>query len=226
MTEANRSVLVVHRSRLIVEGLTEVLLESGLSDVRAATDLGTATEALRRRPAQVTVCGSDLDGDGVGSLVAALLDSGSVSVVVLAPEIREKELLSALEAGALGFVSRQEPLDRLAYDIVGATRGEACLPRNMLAPVLRLLIDRRRAEDERLERLRRLSARELEVLRLLTGGAGNDQIAGELFLSTATVRTHVQNILRKLEVHSRLEAIAFAHEVGVGSGAPAASQED
>lgn len=226
MTEADRSVLVVHRSRLIVEGLSDMLLGSGLSDVRTATDLVSAMEALRGRPAQVTVCGNDLDVHGVGSLVTGLLDSGSVSVVVLAPEIREQELLSALEAGALGFVSRQEPLDRLAYDIVGATRGEACLPRAMLAPVLRLLIDRRRAQDEHSERLRRLSAREVEVLRLLTGGAGNDQIAGELFLSTATVRTHVQNILRKLEVHSRLEAIAFAHEVGVGSGSNPGTPED
>lgn len=226
MTHTPGSVLVAHRSRLIVEGLTDALLDSGVSDVRSAPDLTCAREALRERPAQVSVCGSDLDPRGVGPLVSLLLDSGSASVVVLAPEIREKELLAALESGALGYVSRQEPLERLVYDIVGATRGEACLPRDMLAPVLRLLIDRRRVEDERTDRLRRLSNRELEVLDLLGEGAGNDQIAAKLFLSTATVRTHVQNILRKLEVHSRLEAIALTHEGGVGSGHTPQSRED
>lgn len=226
MTERGSSVLLVHRSPVIVEGLTNRLRSAGLPDVRGAGDLASATDALRRRAAQVTVCGSDLDGSGVGQLVSTLLDSGSASVVVLAPEITEQELLAALEAGALGYVSRQESLDRLAYDIVGATRGEACLPRDMLAPVLRLLIDRRRVADEESERLRRLSGRELEVLGLLTEGAGNDQIAARLFLSTATVRTHVQNILRKLDVHSRLEAIAFAHAAGASLGQPSRMQED
>jgi DNA-binding NarL/FixJ family response regulator len=114
----------------------------------------------------------------------------------------------------LGFLSRDSSLDRVVYDIQGALRGEACLPRDKLAPVLRLLIERRREDDERAERLGRLSRRETEVLDHLATGATNEQIAGTLFLSQATVRTHVQNILTKLEVHSRLEAIALVHESG------------
>jgi DNA-binding NarL/FixJ family response regulator len=183
--------------------------------VRQATDLETATSLLTERPARVTVCGSELGDDDVGTLVRRLGAAGSQSVVVLAPVVAEQELLAALEAGALGYVSRDSSLDRLVYDIQGALRGEACLPRDKLAPVLRLLIDRRREEDELSERLGRLSRREREVLDHLSTGATNEQIAGMLFLSQATVRTHVQNILTKLGVHSRLEAIALVHQTSV-----------
>jgi DNA-binding NarL/FixJ family response regulator len=80
-----------------------------------------------------------------------------------------------------------------------------------------MLIHRRRKEDERSARLSKLSKREAEVLQHLSTGARNDEIAADLFLSQATVRTHVQNILGKLGVHSRLEAIALVHALPVSS---------
>jgi DNA-binding NarL/FixJ family response regulator len=208
------ALLLAHGSALVREGLAEALTASGTQDVRQAPDLGSARAVLAARPARVTVCGSELAKDGIASLVLELGAAGSEAVVVLAPVVTEADLLAALEAGALGFVSRDSGLDRLVYDIQGALRGEACLPRDKLAPVLRLLIDRRREEDELSERLGRLSRRESEVLDHLASGATTEQIAGLLFLSQATVRTHVQNILTKLEVHSRLEAIALVHQTG------------
>jgi two-component system nitrate/nitrite response regulator NarL len=211
------SVLVAHSSPLLRDGIAAALLDDGLTDVRVSADLGDAHRQLRERPCAVTLAGLELCEGNAGRLVAELLEVGSGAVIVLAPLVREPELLAALEAGALGYVSRAAPLHRLVYDVRGALRGEACLPRDMLAPVLRLLIDRRRAEDERSQRLDRLSRREREVLVHMVHGAGNDEIATALFLSQATVRTHVQNILGKLEVHSRLEAISFAHDAGLTS---------
>jgi DNA-binding NarL/FixJ family response regulator len=209
-SRAGQAVLVAHHSRLFREGLAAALRDAGLDDVRVADALPAATGLLQERPVKTTLCGIELAQEGVASMVAGLLDTGSASVLVLAPTIREHELLAAFEAGALGFMSREEPLDRIVYDIKGALRGEACMPRDKLAPLLRLLIDRRRLEDERMERVRRLSRRETEVLSHLSSGCSNAEIAERLFLSQATVRTHVQNILTKLEVHSRLEAIALA----------------
>lgn len=214
MTEDGGGLLLVHGSSLVREGLAEALTDAGVLDLRQAPDLPAAATLLAEQPAAVTVCGSELADGDVGRLVADLGSAGSQAVVVLAPTVYEPDLLAALEAGALGFLSRESSLDRVVYDIKGALRGEACLPRDKLAPVLRLLIDRRREDDDRSERLGRLSRREAEVLDHLVTGATNEQIAGTLFLSQATVRTHVQNILTKLEVHSRLEAIALVHETG------------
>lgn len=203
------AVLIAHPARIFCEALSSMLAQAGL-EPRSEHDLPATRRALAQQPARLTLAAQELSPDGVAALVTELLDAGSESVVVLAPEVREPDLLAALEAGALGYVSREEPLDRLVYDVRGALVGQACLPRDKLAPILRLLIDRRRADDERAERLRRLSRREQEVLTHLAKGMSNDEIATALFLSRATVRTHVQNILTKLEVHSRLEAIALA----------------
>jgi len=213
------SVFLAHPARLFCDTLGASLAQSGVSDIRFANDLESVLAGLSARPARLTVAAPELANGSVASLVTVLLEGGSTSVVVLAPEVREPEMLAALEAGALGYVSREEQVDRLVYDVRGALNGQACLPRDKLAPVLRLLIDRRRAEDQRTERLRRLSRREHEVLTHLGRGLSNDEIASALFVSRATVRTHVQNILRKLQVHSRLEAIAVAQ------GLPMPSQE-
>ena len=209
-------VVVAHPLRALREGLATALAGAGLNSVADAADLGTLGTALGRQPARVVLVALELAPEGRADLlVSRCLEMPCTAVVVLAPRITDRDLLAALEAGALGYLSREESLDRLTYDVKGAVRGEACLPRDKLAPVLRLLIDRRREEDQRQELLRRLSKRETEVLRLIMSGASNDQVAGVLFLSQATVRTHVQNILGKLEVHSRLEAVALGHEAGL-----------
>lgn len=204
------NVFLAHPARLFCETLSASLTQSGVADVRFAHDLESVLGGLAADPAQLTVAATELANGSVGALVSVLLEGGSTSVLILAPEVRESEMLDALEAGALGYVSREEQVDRMVYDVHGALNGQACLPRDKLAPVLRLLIERRREEDARTERLRRLSRREQEVLTHLGDGLNNDEIASELFLSRATVRTHIQNILRKLQVHSRLEAIAVA----------------
>lgn len=206
------AVVIAHPARLFCETLAATLGDAGVPGVRHYQDLGTAVCALTTGPATLTLAASELAPDGVVDLVSRLLDAGSSSVVVLAREVHEPDLLAALEAGALGYVSRDEPLDRLVFDIQGALNGQACLPRDKLAPILRLLIERRREEDGRAERLRRLSRREREVLDKLADGSNNDEVAAALFLSRATVRTHIQNILGKLEVHSRLEAISLVRD--------------
>jgi DNA-binding NarL/FixJ family response regulator len=80
----------------------------------------------------------------------------------------------------------------------------------MLGSLLRDLIQRRRHEDEAVELFSRLSKREKGVLALLAEGLDNDAIARELVISPHTARTHVQNVLRKLDVHSRMEAARLA----------------
>ena len=87
--------------------------------------------------------------------------------------------------------------------------GETIVPGRMLGPLLQRLIRRRREQRDALDRMSRLTRREREVLGLLAEGADNDTIAERLVISPETARTHVQNVLVKLEVHSRVEAAAF-----------------
>jgi DNA-binding NarL/FixJ family response regulator len=85
----------------------------------------------------------------------------------------------------------------------------------MLGGLLRELVNRRREFDATADRIDRLSQREREVLRELAAGHDGDAIACRLFISPQTVRTHIQNVLAKLEVHSRLEAADLAREYGL-----------
>jgi DNA-binding NarL/FixJ family response regulator len=87
----------------------------------------------------------------------------------------------------------------------------------MIGDLLDGLIRRRRAENEARERIVRLTPRERNVLSLLIEGADNNRISQALVISPQTARTHVQNVLAKLEVHSRLEAVAFVGRAGIGS---------
>jgi DNA-binding NarL/FixJ family response regulator len=89
-------------------------------------------------------------------------------------------------------------------------RDELFVPPRLLAPLLKGLILRRREEDDVARRAARLTRREKEVFALLVDGHDHEKIAEALVISRATARTHVQNVLRKLEVHSRLEATALA----------------
>ena len=85
----------------------------------------------------------------------------------------------------------------------------------MLGTLLHRLIQRRRERDEALRRMAGLTRREREVLALLADGGDNETIADRLFISPETARTHIQNVLGKLRVHSRLEAASFVNQSGI-----------
>jgi DNA-binding NarL/FixJ family response regulator len=96
-----------------------------------------------------------------------------------------------------------------------AHKGETLIPRHMLGTLLSSLLGKRRERDDAHVRMARLTRREKEVLALLAQGADNEMIASTLFISPQTARTHVQNLMSKLGVHSRLEAAAFVTQSGI-----------
>jgi DNA-binding NarL/FixJ family response regulator len=134
-------------------------------------------------------------------------------VLVLQAATDVGRLIGCLEAGALGFQTKDLDLPGFAAAVTAVAAGEAVVPRQMLGGLLRDLIEKRREDDDRLRRFRELTRREREVLGLLGQGSDPDGIAAELVISPQTARTHIQNILTKLDVHSRMEAVAFAHEL-------------
>ncbi|OEV29720.1 transcriptional regulator, partial [Streptomyces nanshensis] len=140
----------------------------------------------------------------------------SVRTVVLAERDDPRQAASALQAGAGGWVAKDCSLSRLLQVIRGVLKDETHLPPALLTGVLKELTASRkhRTESERL--VESLTPREREVLRCMVAGLGRKAVAERLYLSPHTVRTHMQNVLGKLGVHSTLAAVALARRAGVG----------
>ena len=206
------SVLLAHEHTL-VRAAVRVGLErnSDLTVVGEAASVGQAlAEADRLRPA-VAIIDADLPPDGGVRVCTALNDfDTSTRVLIMCSGDDQRLLLHALESGADGYVRHEGGLNEIVAGCRALLRGEAFVPPRLLAPLLKALIVRRRQDDAVAERVARLSRREKEVFELLISGHDQGSIAKQLVISPATARTHLQNVLRKLEVHSRLEATALA----------------
>jgi DNA-binding NarL/FixJ family response regulator len=136
--------------------------------------------------------------------------SPETQVVVMTAHEDERLLVEAVEAGASGFLRKTEGVDELLGAIRSAAAGEILVDRVALARLLpQVARERERRRDAQLL-LSQLTDREREILTLLSEGLRNDDIAAKLFISPQTVQTHVRNLLGKLGVHSKLEAVAFA----------------
>ena len=126
----------------------------------------------------------------------------------------ERLLVEAVEAGASGFLSKDEAANEVLQAVKAAAEGEVLIdPSRSRGSCLRWRASARPSAT-RYELLDDLTDREREILRLLAEGMRNDGIAEKLFISPQTVQTHVRNILGKLRVHSKLEAVAFAVKHG------------
>lgn len=136
-------------------------------------------------------------------------------ICVLSSGEDETTLVEAVGSGASGYLTKESPLVDLIEAARIVHRGETLIPRHMLGALLSRLIHNRREQDAALRLIGKLTRREKEVLSLLAGGADNDGIAEELVISPQTARTHIQNVLYKLGVHSRLEAAAFVIQNGI-----------
>jgi DNA-binding NarL/FixJ family response regulator len=162
--------------------------------------------------------GAEQDGlvDGISLVAGVRTGHQSIRTVVLAEKDDPRRAALALQAGASGWVAKDCSLQRLLAVIRGVLRDETHLPPALLTGVLRELTAARkhRTESERL--VESLTPREREVLRCMVAGLGRKAVAERLFLSPHTVRTHMQNVLGKLGVHSTLAAVALARRAGVG----------
>ena len=173
---------------------------------------GTVDQVAARNPDVALVCADLPHWDGIKACADIKRLGTPTRVIVIGSEEDQATLISAVKAGADGYVTVADSVDDLVGALHQVCRGESRIPSLMLGSLLRGLIELRREDDAALERFTSLGNREREVLEELVTGLDNHAIAAKLHLSPHTVRTHTQNILAKLGVHSRLEAARFVFE--------------
>ena len=210
-------ILIADEQALLREAVRTVLdAEDGLSVVAEAGNRYHAVrEAERTRPHVAIIDAALPDTDGVRAGREIVAQVPGCRFVVLSPGGDPTVLRDAIEAGAAGFVTTEAPLSDLIEAVRAVGRDEVVVPPTMLGALLHDLFERRRQQDDAFDRISHLTDRELQVLRLLVGGADNDGIGHALGISPQTARTHVQKILAKLQVHSRLEAAALVTRDGI-----------
>jgi DNA-binding NarL/FixJ family response regulator len=137
----------------------------------------------------------------------------SAKIVILTISDEEEDLFEAIRAGASGYLLKDIPLDEVADTVRAVHGGQSLINPSMAGKLLTEFATlARRDDEERAQELPapRLTEREMQVLKLVARGMNNRDIAKELFISENTVKNHVRNILEKLQIHSRMEAVMVA----------------
>ncbi|HYU91918.1 MAG TPA: response regulator transcription factor, partial [Actinomycetota bacterium] len=140
--------------------------------------------------------------------------SPATKVVIMTAHDDDRLLVEAVEAGASGFLGKEEAANEVLSAAKAAAEGEVLIDPATLTRLLHQVSKEREARRDDEALLGELTDREREILQLLAEGMRNEGIARKLFISPQTVQTHVRNLLAKLGVHSKLEAVAFAVKHG------------
>jgi DNA-binding NarL/FixJ family response regulator len=189
--------------------------ERDLRVIEVVTDGQAAIEAAAKEHPDVVLM--DLQMPGVGGIEATRRihdEATGTSVIILSGRSDDVSLARAIQAGARGYLPKTEAIVELADAIRRAYRGEPLHTSAEVDESLRRL-RRRRAQDGNLaQRIERLTPRELEILQHMADGDTPETIARDLGMSKHTLRTHTQNVLTKLGVHSKLDAIVAAIRYG------------
>jgi DNA-binding NarL/FixJ family response regulator/class 3 adenylate cyclase len=212
-------VLIADDQALVRTGFRMILeAEKDIEVVGDAADGAQAlAEARRTRPDVVLMDVRMPELDGIEATRRLLADESAPSkVVMLTTFDMDEYVYEALRAGASGFLLKDVPPEQLVVGIRSVASGDALLAPSVTRRVVEEFV-RRPPESARPAppELEELTERELEVLKLLARGLSNAEIAKELFVSDATVKTHVARILLKLELRDRVQAVVYAYEHGV-----------
>ncbi|WP_156253023.1 response regulator [Pseudactinotalea terrae] len=201
------SVLIVDDHPVVRDGLRSMFSADGRFEVvgEAGDGRQAVVAAARLQPDVVLMDLRMPGGDGVSAIRELSRQQVQSRVLVLTTYDTDQDVLLAIDAGATGYLLKDTPRDELFRAVEAASRGESVLSPSVTSRVMGQL---RQPSAEP------LSPRELEVLRLIAGGATNRQAGKQLFISEATVKTHLLHIYAKLGVHDRAAAVAAAFSRG------------
>ena len=198
----NRRVLIVDDHPIVRAGLEQALLKADFDICAVAASKNEAIAQIARTNPNLILLDLNLpDGSGFEVATWARGISNDIGIVILTLNDAPELLLAALAAGVSGFVLKSAPIAEVI----------ATLERALITPLSFTATGLQKALKAK-EQLPSLSSRELEVLYILATGKSTKEIARSLYLSEATIKTHLTNIYRKLEVNNRLSAVAIARE--------------
>ena len=213
------SVVIADDQALVRDGLRLILELAGIEVAGEAADGAEAVELVRAARPDVVLMDIRMPGmDGIEATRRIALAGLPTRVLVLTTFDADEHIYEALRAGAAGFLLKDAGRERLVEAVRTTAAGETPLAPSVLERLVGHYVRRPPATVGTPTRLEALSTRELEVLRLIGAGRSNPEIADELVISLATVKTHVRNILAKLGLRDRVQAVVLAHECGLAGG--------
>jgi len=205
------SVAIVDDHALLAQVLAEAVRAMGFgAETVVPSDLGHTLAVLEAFRPDVVLLDLDLGDLGDSIPLIAPLRALGARVVVVTGESSRTRWGRCIEAGADAVISKAVSFDELLEHITGVLDGASAVLQSERDELLACAREENRIEQQRLERFRRLTARECEVLDALMNGTAPEDIASMSFVSITTVRSHIRSILQKLEVNSQLAAVAFA----------------
>jgi DNA-binding NarL/FixJ family response regulator len=212
-------ILVVDEHVTFAEALAAVLDETPGLTAQAVTTTEQAQRVLATWAVDVILLEVDLAGDdGIRFARCALRTNPQLRIIAVTASQDDVRAVEAVRAGISGWVPKDEPVDRLVAVVWGALEGETWIPPRLLTHVLAELASGQQYTSGLDHLLATLTRREHEILDCLMRGMKTDEMAERLCLSIHTLRTHIRNILKKLDVHSILAAVALARQAEDYSG--------
>ncbi len=206
-------VLIVDDHALFRRGLEMVLRQE--VDITVVGEASGGTEAVEAAvdstPDIVLMDVRMPRGSGIDACTAIKSAVPSAKIIMLTISDEEADLYEAIKAGAMGYLLKEISIEEVASAIRAVSGGQSLISPSMASKLLNefaLMI--KRTDNGQQVPAPRLTAREMEVLRLVARGLNNRDIAKELFISENTVKNHIRNILEKLQLHSRMEAVVYA----------------
>jgi DNA-binding NarL/FixJ family response regulator len=215
-------VLIVDDHILFREGLVGLLRSQ--ADMDVVGECGTVQEAvstaLRTKPEIILMDFSLPDGTGLDATRSILTELPDTRIIFLTIHDDDDRLILAVRAGAKGYLLKNLSVNKLLASLRALERGEAALSRTMMARIMQEFSVSSPNDGGTHNPFVGLTSREVEVLQELADGITNQEIATRLFISENTVKNHIHNILDKLKLSNRREAIDFAHKYGLTAYGP------
>jgi len=215
-------IMIVDDHILFREGLAGLLRSQ--EDMDVVGECGSVQEAVQMalavKPQVILMDYSLPDGTGLDATQAILREQPQTQIIFLTVHDNDERLIAAMRAGAKGYLLKSLSVTKLLASLRALERGEAAISRTMMARILEEFAQSMPVKSPTPSPLVGLSSREIEVMHELAEGLTNQDIASRLYISENTVKNHIHNILEKLDLHNRREAIDFAREHGLASTPP------
>jgi DNA-binding NarL/FixJ family response regulator len=206
-------VLVVDDHALFRRGLQMVLgSESDIEMVGEASDGAEALKVAAEMTPDIVLMDVRMPKrGGIDATTAIKAAVPSTKIIMLTISDEEADLYDAIKAGAMGYLLKEISIEEVASAVRAVYNGQSLISPSMASKLLTEFATMVRKDDERQQvPTPRITDREMEVLKLVAKGMNNRDIAKRLFISENTVKNHIRNILEKLQLHSRMEAVVYA----------------